>query len=191
MKEYTYEKNSEVENIYEANNWSDQAFIASIGTEDYYLLMHFPLSHIEEIAATIGSSGKNLFVSLLFVFILFSLYTIIFWAFSNERNRRMRNLIVEGIVDNEDMVLLLNNEGGVEIIKNNRDFKVINVEIGTILPLSSVIFSFSSLLKRDPEAFISSLNTSIESAKKGKGEDIVFVDSFVLDGETNYLQLYV
>ena len=188
MKEYTYENNSEVENIHEANNWSDQAFIASIGTEDYYLLMHFPLSYIEEIAATIGSSGNNLFVSLLLVFILFSLYTIIFWAFSNKRNRRMRNLIVEGIVDNEDMVLLLNNEGGVEIIKNNRDFKVINVEIGTILPLSSVISSFSSLLNRDPEAFISSFNTSIESAKKGKGEDIVFVDSFVLDGETNYLQ---
>ena len=76
MKEYTYENNIEVENIHEANNWSDQAFIASIGTEDYYLLMHFPLSYIEEIAATIGSSGNNLFASLLLVFIFFSLYTI-------------------------------------------------------------------------------------------------------------------
>ncbi|MDD6840008.1 MAG: response regulator [Spirochaetales bacterium] len=188
IKGYTYSNKRGVENIYEGKGEGDQAFISRIGNEDYFLLMHFPLSYIEEIAATIGSSGNNLFASLLLVFIFFSLYTIAFWIFSNKKNRRMRNLIVEGIVDNEDMVLLLNNEGGVEIIKNNRGFKVVNAEIGAILPLSSIISSFSSLLDHDPGSFISSFHNSIESAKKGKGDDIVFVDSFIFNGETNYLQ---
>ena len=188
IKEYTYSNKRGVENIYEGKDEGDQAFIARIGNEDYFLLMHFPLSYIEEIAATIGSSGNNLFASLLLVFFFFSLYTIVFWVFSNKKNRRMRNLIVEGIVDNEDMVLLLNREGGVEIIKDNKDFRVINAEIGAVVPLSSVISSFSYILDNDPKSFVLSFNNSIESAKKGKGEDIVFVDSFIFDGETNYLQ---
>ena len=63
-----------------------------------------------------------------------------------------------------------------------------NAEIGAILPLSSIISCFSSLLDHDPGSFISSFHNSIKSAKKGKGDDIVFVDSFIFNGETNYLQ---
>ncbi|MCI6113842.1 MAG: cache domain-containing protein [Spirochaetales bacterium] len=60
IKGYTYSNKRGVENIYEGKGEGDQAFISRIGNEDYFLLMHFPLSYIEEIAATIGSSGNNL-----------------------------------------------------------------------------------------------------------------------------------
>ena len=189
VKEYIYSGEREVKNIYKQDQYTlDQAFISKIGNEYYFLVLRFPHSYIEEIAAEIGRSGNILFWSLFVVFVFFSLYTILFWIFSNRKSRRMRNLIVEGIVDNEDMVLLLNNEGGVEVIKDYKAFKGINAEIGAIVPLSSVISSFSARLDHDDAVFIESFNASIENARKGTGENIIFVESFLLEGGINYLQ---
>ena len=189
IKNYTYSTDRGVRNLYtDGKNSLDQAFISRLGNEDYFLLMRFPYSYIQEIASEIGKSGNNLFWALLIVFFFFILYMVIFWTFSKKKSRRMRNLIVEGIVENEDMVLLLNNEGGAEVIKENKAFKGVNAEIGATVPLSSVISSFSSRLDHDGESFISSFNASIEDARKGTGENIIFVESFLLDGEINYLQ---
>ena len=188
IKEYTYSTKNGIENILGDKSGSGQALISRIGNEEYFLLMKFPQENIEKIASIIGKSGNSLFVSLLVIFIFFSLYTIIYWFLSNKKSRRMRNLIVEGIVENDDMVLLLNNEGAVEVIKDSKTFKGLNAEVGATIPLSSVISSFIFRLNHGSDSFVSTFNASIESARKGTGENIVFVESFVLDGELNYLQ---
>lgn len=188
VRQYTYSEERGVRSLTGSGmSNSDQVFISKI-TENYFLLMSFPLSSINDVALFIGTSGNNLFLSLLAVLIFCIIYSFILAYFSRKRNRLMQNLIVEGIVDNEDAVFLLNNEDVVEIIKESNAINDIDASIGSKISLEKLIASFRSKINGPKDDFSFLFYNAVCKVRKEKGNTERFVSSFYWEGEIVYLQ---
>ena len=169
-------------------NGSHVAFVSRLEGGGYYVLMAFPLDFVKEIALRSGSSGNNLFIALMAIFFIYVAYTLIYFAFSTRNNMRERRLIVDGILDNDDLVLLIDKMDGVEVIKPSSSFSSLNASLGVVVPISSLISFFSREYGGEERDFMMLFYSHLDKVRKNRNSSQQFVEEFFDGQRKTYIQ---
>lgn len=169
-------------------NGSRVAFVSRLEGGGYYVLMAFPLDFVKEIALRSGSSGNNLFIALMAIFFIYVAYTLIYFAFSTRNNMRERRLIVDGILDNDDLVLLIDKMDGVEVIKPSSSFSSLNASLGAVVPISSLISFFSREYGGEERDFMMLFYSHLDKVRKNRNSSQQFVEEFFDGQRKTYIQ---
>ena len=164
------------------------AFVSRLEGGGYYVLMAFPLDFVKEIALRSGSSGNNLFIALMAIFFIYVAYTLIYFAFSTRNNMRERRLIVDGILDNDDLVLLIDKMDGVEVIKPSSSFRSLNASLGAVVPISSLISFFSREYGGEERDFMMLFYSHLDKVRKNRNSSQQFVEEFFDGQRKTYIQ---
>ena len=167
---------------------SDALVIVSALDSGYYLVLSFPLTSVDKIADTIGRSGNSLFLALSIIFILYIIYNVLYFGITRKRDYRLRNLILDGILNNDDMVLLLDDHGGVELVKKGGAYEILNTDIGSVIPLSSLLKAFKNHKDDEEDDFLTVFHNAVESVRSEESATVQFVSEFNFDGKRGILQ---